>query len=262
MTNAPWDIDGHELASRLGIPTRLINDFTAVSYGVLLLDPEDPEELLRLPHPDGSDPRPGQGVKVILGAGTGLGMGFVVRVGDRVEAFPTEGGHVTLPVFDAESRALQAWLEARMDYVPGAEAAVSGSGIANIHEFLTTRVAQPGPLSQAILAAPAEARPALISEGAARDPLCAQAMDLFVRLYARVAADAAATFMPAGGIYLAGGIAAKNAARFTEGGLFMETFSKSYREHIRNILAATPVMIVKDYAISLYGAANAAALGA
>ena len=38
----------------------------------------------------------------------------------------------------------------------------------------------------------------------------------------------------------------------------MAMFERSYAKHIRSILAKTPVMIVKDYSISLYGAANAA----
>jgi glucokinase len=85
-------------------------------------------------------------------------------------------------------------------------------------------------------------------------------MDLFVRLYARVAADLTSTFLPSGGVYLAGGIAAKNEAFFLESGRFMSSYERSYAAHIRAILARTPVMIVKDYSISLYGAANAAVL--
>jgi len=83
-------------------------------------------------------------------------------------------------------------------------------------------------------------------------------MDMFVRLYARVACDAAAVFLPTGGVYLAGGVAAKNLSRFTEGDRFMRTFGMAYREHVRDIAARTPVFVVKDYAISIYGAANAA----
>jgi glucokinase len=83
-------------------------------------------------------------------------------------------------------------------------------------------------------------------------------MDMFVKLFARVAADYTATFLPSGGIFLAGGIPAKNEARFLEGGRFMAMYERSYAKHIRAILAKTPVMIVEDYSISLYGAANAA----
>ena len=40
----------------------------------------------------------------------------------------------------------------------------------------------------------------------------------------------------------------------------MAMFERSYRGHITSILRKVPVMIVKDYDISLYGAAKAADL--
>jgi glucokinase len=262
LTNAPWGIDAKAIESAFSIPTNLINDFTAVSYGVLLLDPAKSEQITRLPHGDGSLPEPRPGVCLVVGAGTGLGVGYVVRVRNKIEAQPSEGGHVTLPAYDEESRRFQSWLEAKYGFVPGAEAGVSGQGIANLFAYFAEMEAAagraPGKAARRILdTAPAE-RPALVAAAAGSDPLCARAMDMFVKLYARVAADHTATFLPAGGVFLAGGIASKNEALFLEGSRFMAMYERSYAQHIRAILAKTPVMIVKDYSISLYGAANAA----
>ncbi len=259
LTNAAWSIDSSAIEREFSIPARVINDFTAVSYGVLLLDPADRTQLLPIARSDGSFPAPSpDGVRLVIGAGTGLGLGFVVRVGERTQAFPSEGGHVTLPAWDRDTREFSAWLEKRFGFVPGAEAGVSGMGIANLHEFLSTRAGRAA--SSAILAAPAAERPALVSKAAheGSDPDAVRAMELFVELYARVAADHAATFLPGGGVYLAGGIAAKNERFFLEGDRFRAAFEGSYREHIRAILAETPVWIARDYDVSLYGAANAA----
>jgi len=262
LTNAPWGIDSKAIQSAYSIPTTLINDFTAVSYGVILLDPHKGEQITRLPHCDGSLPEPAAGVRLVIGAGTGLGVGYVVKVRNKVEAEPSEGGHVTLPVYDEDSRSFQRWLEAKYGFAPGAEVGVSGQGIGNIFAFLAEREASegraPGKLARRILDAPEIERPALVAAGAGSDPVCAAAMDMFVKLYARVASDHTATFLPAGGVFLAGGIASKNEALFLEGDRFMAMYEKSYARHIRAILAGTPVMIVKDYSISLYGAANAA----
>jgi len=260
LTNAPWAIEARAVESAFSIPTTLINDFTAVSYGVILLDPEKPDQITRLPHTDGSLPAPRPGVRAIVGAGTGLGVGYVVKIRDKVEAFASEGGHITLPVYDEETRSLQRWLEARCGFVPGAEAAVSGQGISNIFLYLCELADSSGAAlgkdaRRAREASEAD-RPAIIAASA--DPICAKAMDIFVKLYARVAADHTATFLPAGGVFLAGGIASKNESRFLEGSRFMAMYERSYAKHIRTILASTPVMIVKDYSISLYGAANAA----
>ncbi|HOX33012.1 MAG TPA: glucokinase [Spirochaetales bacterium] len=264
LTNAPWGIDARQIEAAFSIPSRLVNDFTAVSYGVLLLDPANPAQITRLPHLDGSLPEPqGGGVKAIVGAGTGLGVGYVLRVRDRIEAFPSEGGHITLPAYDDETRDFQRWLGARYGFVPGAEAGVSGQGIAQLFAFLAERAEASGEKlgrgAAAVLDASEPERPALVAARSAQDPLCARAMELFVSLYARVAADLTSTFLPSGGVYLAGGIAAKNEALFLGGSRFMASYERSYLPHIRSILARTPVMIVKDYSISLYGAANAAA---
>jgi glucokinase len=261
LTNAPWAIEARAIESAFSIPTTLINDFTAISYGVVLLDPEKPDQITRLPHVDGSLPAPQPGVRAIVGAGTGLGVGYVVKIRDKLEAFPSEGGHITLPVYDEETRGLQRWLEAKYGFAPGAEAAVSGQGISNIFLYLAELAESSGTAlgKEARKAREAQDadRPAIVA-AASSDPLCARSMDIFVKLYARVAADHTATFLPAGGVFLAGGIAAKNEARFLEGSRFMAMYEKSYAKHIRSILAKTPVMIVKDYSISLYGAANAA----
>ncbi|HSV56719.1 MAG TPA: glucokinase [Magnetospirillaceae bacterium] len=264
LTNAPWNLDALEISREFGLQTLLINDFTAVSYGVLLLNPRDEAQIRPLtgrgsPLPE---PVPG-GVRAVIGAGTGLGVGYVVRTGDRTAAFPSEGGHVSLPVYDEETRDFSRWLEDRYGFPPGSEAAVSGQGIGRIFAFLAQRRLFSGPpLSPAerdILDLPETDQPARVAAASRESALCGRAMEVFVRLYARCAADAAAFFLPYGGLYLAGGIAAKNEDWFLEDYRFMDMFLRSYRSHIQEILARVPVYIVRDYGISLYGAANAAA---
>ena len=264
LTNAPWNIDAAEITRDFGLRAFLINDFTAVSYGVLLLDPSDETQLRPLAGRNGKPPLPVPGgVKAVIGAGTGLGVGYIVRVGDRTLAFPSEGGHVSLPVYDAETRDFSLWLEVRYGFPPGAEAGVSGQGIGHIFAFLAEREAKAGrPCSgreSEILDLPESERPARVAASARESAICGRAMEIFVRLYARCAADTSASFLPYGGLYLAGGIASKNEDWFLEDNRFMDMFQRSYRLHIREILARVPVYIVKDYGISLFGAANAAA---
>ncbi|GAB1455419.1 MAG: ROK family protein [Spirochaetia bacterium] len=260
LTNAPWGIDGDELEARFGIRAFVINDFSAIAWGVLLLDHDNKDELVQLASPDGRMTLPtANGPVVVIGAGTGLGFGFALRDQDGIRVYPSEGGHVCLPVYDDESRAFSRWLEDRYGFAAGAEAGVSGQGIGHIFSFLAAKEEALTALARTIMGVEEHERPELVSRAAdSGEPLCLRTMDMFVRLYARVAADAATTFLPSSGIYLAGGVAAKNVARFTEGNRFMESFLWGYREHVRAIAANTPVYIVKDYAISLYGAANAA----
>ena len=164
-------------------------------------------------------------------------------------------------MYDADSRAFSLWLEAKYGFAAGTEAGVSGQGIANLFQFLAGQESRRNLTVTAILDAKESERPAMVAAAACgSDALCAKAMDMFVRLYARAAADLAAMLLPSGGLFLAGGIAAKNEAWFADGNRFMETFLGGYREHVRLIARSTPVYIVRDYGISIYGAAHAAAV--
>lgn len=259
LTNVPWNIDGDVLADGLGIPVKVINDFTAIAHGVLLLDPTDRRQVCTLPHSDGSRPAlDPEGTILIVGAGTGLGVAYVVRSGGEARVMPSEGGHIGLPVLGDETAELWRYLRSGFPGPPGAEAAVSGPGIANLFSFLADRQEKTDQaLFASILALPKTERASVISTHADTDPLCRRTMDLFVDLYARVCAELSAVFLPTGGVFLAGGIAAKNEAHFLQENRFMASFEANYREHLDVITKNTPVHIVRDYDISLYGAARA-----
>ena len=90
------------------------------------------------------------------------------------------------------------------------------------------------------------------------DPRCSLTMELFCEYYARKVSSLASVFLPSGGIYLAGGISSKNEDFLVESNRFMRIFERNYAPHIQEFLADLPVMIVRNYSISLIGAANAA----
>ncbi|MFZ0035559.1 MAG: glucokinase, partial [Sedimentisphaerales bacterium] len=103
-----------------------------------------------------------------------------------------------------------------------------------------------------------EDKPALISKNAKDNKTCRDIMSLFVKMYGRFAGGLAIIFLALGGVYLAGGIVTKNEWLFSEDNLFMKNFETNYNPNIRPLLKKIPVYIIKDYSISLYGAANAA----
>lgn len=259
LTNAPWNIDLKEIEKHLGIKGVVINDFTAISYGVVLLDAENTSEITQLTHTDGSLPKAENGTRLVVGAGTGLGTGYLNPTKAGLVAYPSEGGHISLTPYDDETIGLYRYLAKKFNEVPGAESAVSGLGIANIYAYLHSLPSyEKTAIVQEIHALKETDRPAMIAKNIKNDALCARVMDIFTKLYARVCANACLTFLPSGGLYLAGGIAAKNEAFFLEDNRFMEAFESSYREHTQNILRRVPVYIVRNYDVSLYGAANAA----
>jgi glucokinase len=138
--------------------------------------------------------------------------------------------------------------------------AVSGPGLALIFRFLLDSRRVPWtPVATVILGLAGADQPAAIADQAATDPACARAMALFLDCYARVCAELCAVFLPTGGLFLAGGITAKNAEHFLVEGRFMARFERNYRVHLDRLTRATPVFLVHDYDLSLYGAAHAPA---
>ncbi len=142
---------------------------------------------------------------------------------------------------------------------PGTEPFVSGQGISNIYNYLKDgkKLVMDGVLKE-IDRANDEDKPALISKFAGENQTCREIMKLFVKMYGSFAGSLAVVFLPFGGVYLAGGIATKNEWLFLEDNLFMKNFERNYNPILRPLLKKIPVYIVRDYSISLYGAANAA----
>lgn len=260
-TNLPWMIDGDRLQKELNLPTAVINDFLALSYSLPLLDTSDPSQVIPLPHPDGSTPEPKGNSLAIIGAGTGLGVGHLVKAAGRYVAIPSEGGHMDFPAFDKETQKLGNFLKTRYDSWPGTECVLSGRGIANIYAFVRQSVS--GPADEALNEIDAlsdREKPALIAEYGASNPHCMRVMELFTRIYGKFAGNQALNFLPEAGLFLAGGIAQKNIDYLLKGARFMRYFESNYNPKLRAVQHRIPVFLIKEYSVSLLGAAHAAIL--
>ncbi|WP_309400246.1 glucokinase [Cerasicoccus maritimus] len=261
LSNLRWNIDGDEIAAAIGIPTIVINDFLAISYGVPLLDVNNPEQITQLAHSDGSHSEGSGEVSLVIGAGTGLGVGFVINHGGKMVAYPSEGGHASFANFDAETSELKHYVTRNTNYASEVEMLVSGRGLTNIFNFYrdVRKVTMLGVLKD-IDEAPDSEKPAMIGAHAANNPVCRDVLRLFIKVYGRITADFATLLLPSNGIYLAGGIVEKNENFFVDGRQFMYYFEQNFHPNIQEILTKFPVYIIREYSISLYGAANAAVL--
>lgn len=261
LTNLSWDIDGGEISKAIGISTVVVNDFLAISYGVPLLDVNNPDQITQLAHSDGGYSDPSGDVSLVIGAGTGLGVGFVIDHGGKKVAYPSEGGHASFANFDAETSELKHYVTRDTNYASEVEMLVSGRGLANIFNFYrdVRKVSLTGILKE-IDAAPDHDKPAMIGAHAANNPVCRDVLRLFIKVYGRITADFAAVLLPSNGIYLAGGIVEKNEQHFIDGKQFMYYFEQNFRPSIQDVLKRFPVYIIREYSISLLGAANAAVL--
>jgi len=258
MTNLNWDIDGNALSKELGVEIIVINDFLGISYGIPTLDVNNPEQILVFKHTDGSTPDPRQAAKAVIGPGTGLGAGYLTWNGTDYIPNSSEGGHLTFAPFDEESQVFRDYMKERLNAVPDVEVLVSGTGIQNLYECWrdTKGLAKNDAWAEIENAKPTD-RPRLISKLADSDPVAASMLHLFVKMLARYASDISTLLLPFGGLYLAGGVAQKELRWLVGDNLFMKYYEMAYNKNIKPLLMQVPVYLIKDYSISLYGAANA-----
>jgi len=263
LTNLAWSLQGARLERELDVArVRLINDFAAVGYGALALG-TDELHVLQEGEADPAAPI------AVLGAGTGLGEGFVIPDDEGFRAFATEGGHTDFAPRSALEFQLLSYLqEAHHLTHVSVERVVSGMGIATIYEFLRDRdpERESPELSEVFrcwktelgrekksVDLAAEVSRAAIER---RDPLAHEAMRLFVEAYGAEAGNLALKVLPYGGLYVAGGIAPKILPLLDDGG-FLEAFRAKGR--MRPLLERMPVHVVLEPKVGLRGAALRAA---
>ncbi len=229
VTNLGWQIDERALATSFEIPrVRLVNDFYAVARGVPLLG-----ETGVIPLQPGLRDR---GAPIgILGAGTGLGQAIVTSHDGAYHVLSTEGGHADFAPQDEQQARLFLALHRRYGHVSW-ERLLSGSGLVNIFTFLG---------GEAITAAEVADR------AAGGDATADRAFEIFVDLYGAEAGNLALRVLARGGIFLAGGIAAKHVARFTDG-RFLSAFRRKGR--FAPLLETIPVDLIVNEEVGLMGA--------
>jgi glucokinase len=250
-TNLRWVVDARAVERALGLSrVRLVNDFHALATGIGILPSSDFAVLNDSP----SDPR---GPWALLGAGTGLGEAFVVRVGSSIEVLASEGGHADFaPRNELEIELLRFLLErhVRVSY----ERIVSGGGLVAVYEFLCSRAPQAdsAAVRAEIAAASGDAAPVISRHGLAGDDrLCAEALSLFVSVYGAEAGNLALKVVSRGGVFVAGGIAPKILPKLLDG-----TFRAAFvaKGRLSPMLEATPVKVVTNADAGLLGAADLA----
>ncbi len=245
LTNLPWAVDADALVARYHIPrVTLINDFEAVGLGIAALQPDD---LLPLQQGEAQQ----QGVRIVVGAGTGLGVAWLTWQGDRYAVHPSEGGHIDFAPADEMQIALLQYLQQRHGHV-SYERIVSGPGLVAIYEFLrdSARFTPSPALLTALQSDDGAATLARFAVGGS-EPIARQALQLFISIYGAFVGNIALAALPRGGIYIAGGIAAKIATEMQQGG-FTQAFLAKGR--FAGLLATLPLAIVKNPQVGLLGA--------
>ncbi|MDR2924640.1 MAG: glucokinase [Azoarcus sp.] len=240
MTNLPWEADAECLRARFGFSrVRLLNDFAAQAYGLGNLD-ADGIAVLHSGKPDA------QGVRALIGPGTGLGMAILAGSLGDPHVFPSQGGLADFAPRNARELALCEALLAAHGRV-SLETLLSGRGIERLDRFVS------GLPPDALSARDAAAIGAAALAG---EPVAAEALRFFARLLAAAAANLGLTVLAHGGIYLTGGIVPRILPFLRE-----PEFVGAFLEHpsMGKVLARIPLYAVRDELLGLKGAARIAA---
>ncbi|MDB5471629.1 MAG: glucokinase [Caulobacter sp.] len=235
LTNAGWKMSETGL-ERLGFSAaRLINDYEALALAVPRLGDSDLGDIGGV-----SAARP-QGTVAIIGAGTGLGVGALVRDGLCDAVAVTEGGHVAFAPTDEVEIEIFKVLSGRFGRV-SLERILSGPGLVNLYEAL----------AQVQGKAAARLKPEDIEDRAENgDALAAEAVARFCKIYGATAGDYALAFGAVGGVYLGGGIAPKMLTPLRAG-----DFRKAFEDKGRfsDYCAAIPTKVILHPHAALLGA--------
>ena len=254
LTNLNWILDTQRLEIELDIPKiSLLNDFAANSFGILGLKDFEVNTLQE------GETREESPIAVI-GAGTGLGEAFLVPQGKKHQIFASEGGHADFaPRNDLEYELLK-YLRQRLNVQHiSVERVVSGQGIASIYQFLRdSKFAPESPeIGERIKLWEQESNktidPAAIISQAAfkqRDLLCEKTIEIFVEAYGAETGNLALKLLCYGGIYIAGGIAAK-ILPLMQDGRFLNAFKDKGR--VSPLIESIPVHIVLNPQVGLVG---------
>jgi glucokinase len=250
VTHLPWTLDADRLAERFAIERMaLLNDFAASAYGIDALTREDVVTLQAgalLPNAP----------RVLIGAGTGLGVAYLLHDGRQYRVFASEGGHTGFAPRDARQCALWRTLHEAYGRVE-AEHVVSGPGLERIYRHLrASPPAAPGGDTPNKASTPDRAAAIVRAALEAGDPLALEALDLFVDCYGAVAGDQALNLVARGGVYVAGGVAPKILARIVSG-RFIAAFND--QGAFADLACSMPVHVVVNERLGLLGAERVAA---
>jgi len=224
----PWSVDLSNAKMDFGFKRfTLINDFLAQAFSCLSHIGASAQQVL-------SGSREKNAAIAVIGAGTGLGKAILLPDGQGgYIGGPSEGGHVNFCAeSDREFEFYKTFTERLGGYLTFNDV-VSGRGLGFIHEFLFGEQLSP-------------------QQVAAKFSDDSETLHWAARFYGRVCRNFALETLSYGGLFVAGGVAAKNPIliRHSE---FERAFRNS-RAHGR-VLEQIPVFLIDNEESGLWGAA-------
>lgn len=219
----------------------LLNDFIAQAYAVLSPVGENSK------HIAGPQKSAHDGVRAVIGAGTGLGQARLIQLNSNMLektaqwlALPSENGHSVFPFANGAENDLHTFIRTKLNipYATG-DIAIAGRGLALLHEFLTGDKLTPAQVGGQFLSSDTHT------------------LKWYSRLYARACRNWMLDTMCEGGLWIAGGIAAQNPLVITNQYFKDELYNVPYKsKQWYDFISGIPVFLIEDTNSGLWGAAR------
>jgi glucokinase len=248
MTNLSWSLDAAALKAKLGVDkVRLLNDLEAMAIGMLHLPGHELVEL----NPNATAQT---GNIAVIAAGTGLGEAILYWDGEKYHPIATEGGHCDFAPQNSQQDRLLAYLRSLFPDHVSCERVLSGIGFSHLYDFLLSDGFAPASLNVPEANGGVDRNAVISYLGVTgEDPLCAEAIRLFVQLYGAETGNLALKSFAIGGVFIGGGIAPKILPAMQDGG-FLQAFCTKGRYF--SLLDKVSVKISLNERTPLVGAIN------
>ena len=282
LTNLPWVVDADVIQQTCNIKkVTFVNDFYVAALGVDVLTAD---EILTLYQPlnkvQNMPHNALKGNRLVIGAGTGLGVAPVFYDGKNYLPQASEGGHFDFAPISETQQQLLSWLWQKWQHV-SYERVLSGPGLETLYAFFLQHDL-PNSYSQTssqklhankvfnlqnkhvgLLDAAKEKSANLVCLAAEEiqqaaeegEPIAIKAITEFVTIYGAFVGSIALVWNAPGGIYLAGGVALK-LQKWMQSEVFIKAFLEKGR--MSKVVENMPIYLVTNEALGLKGAMQAA----
>jgi glucokinase len=245
LTNSTQQFSESTLATATDTEyVKILNDFEAAAWSLATVTHDDVNMLQ-------GNFKTSQAPRLIIGPGTGLGVGAMVWSDGKPHVVSGEGGHVTLAPQTAEEmpyfEALIAlWPEVAVGNTLAveAEAIVSGTGIPVFYKAIANARGLPAPLTRA--------QDIFKAAHSGDDTVAVIVIAHFRRYLGTIAGDLGLVFDAKGGVFITGGVALSNPWLFDDA--FLDAFNAGGRHS--NWRRQLPVSLYHNSDFGLIGAQN------
>lgn len=239
--NLPWALDVAALGQNLELKNIcLLNDLAATALSLEGLSASDMITLNAGTSVTGA-------TRGVIAAGTGLGEALLFWDGAKYRVAAAEGGQADFAPRTEREIQLLIHLKRQLDHVSSEEIA-SGRGFRRIHEMLNPSVRHesfdpPGANAAGEITQLAFAKSC---------PVCMETLDFWVEMFAGVTGNFALQTMALGGVFIAGGIAAKILPKLREDNFF-RSFCGAGK--LAAVMAQVPIAVLTNEDAPMLGAA-------